>query len=145
MCCLKRPFDEQAQPRVRLESEAVLAMLASESATRRFIRSEAHVLENSFNPVKSRAAKVEHWLREGPGSVLEPARLQSRTAEILALGFKSFDALHLASAELGGATLFGTCDDKLLANARRHSQQFSMRILGVIELSKEVLDEPSAS
>jgi hypothetical protein len=24
ICCLKRPFDDQAQPRIRLESEAVL-------------------------------------------------------------------------------------------------------------------------
>jgi hypothetical protein len=33
MCCLKRPFDDQSQPRIRLETEAVLALLAAESAT----------------------------------------------------------------------------------------------------------------
>jgi hypothetical protein len=29
ICCLKRPFDDQAQPRVRIETEAVLGLLAA--------------------------------------------------------------------------------------------------------------------
>ena len=33
ICCLKRPFDDQAQPRVRLETEAVLGLLAEEELT----------------------------------------------------------------------------------------------------------------
>ena len=41
MCCLKRPFDDQSQPRIRLETEAVLSLLAAESATIEFIRSAA--------------------------------------------------------------------------------------------------------
>ena len=46
MCCLKRSFDDQSQPRVRLETEAVLSLLAPESATLEFIRSAALLLEN---------------------------------------------------------------------------------------------------
>jgi hypothetical protein len=56
MCCLKRPFDDQSQPRIRLESEAVLALLAAESATVDFIRSASLRLENRQNPLIQRAA-----------------------------------------------------------------------------------------
>ena len=28
VCCLNRPFDDQNQPRIRLESEAILIILA---------------------------------------------------------------------------------------------------------------------
>jgi hypothetical protein len=62
MCCLKRPFDEQVQPRIRLESEATLALLSVESDAIQFVRSAALLLENSLNPLKGRALKVEYWL-----------------------------------------------------------------------------------
>jgi hypothetical protein len=41
MCCMKRPFDDQSHPRFRLESEAVLGLLAAESDSLRFVRSAA--------------------------------------------------------------------------------------------------------
>ena len=66
MCCLKRPFDDQTQMRVRLESEAVLVLLSMESTTLQFVRSGALLLENSYNPVKDRAARVDQWLTNLP-------------------------------------------------------------------------------
>jgi hypothetical protein len=62
MCCLKRPFDDQSQPRIRLETEAVLGLLAIESDEVSFLRSPALMLENSFNPIRERASRVEQWL-----------------------------------------------------------------------------------
>jgi hypothetical protein len=62
MCCLKRPFDDQSQPRIRLETEAVLGLLAIESDEVSFVRSPALMLENSFNPIRERASRVEQWL-----------------------------------------------------------------------------------
>jgi hypothetical protein len=46
LCCLKRPFDSQAHPLVRLETEAILALLGADRIT--LLRSAVHVLENSF-------------------------------------------------------------------------------------------------
>ena len=45
--------------------------------------------------------------------------LQQRTENLLTLGIKAFDALHLANAEQAGAKLFATVDDRLLAAAGR--------------------------
>jgi hypothetical protein len=111
MCCLKRPFDDQAQPRIRLESEAVLALLSVPTERVEFLHGAAQDLENDQNPVAHRAAKVGRWLQDLPLMDLPDASLQPRTAELMSLGYKNFDAFHVACAELGGAAVFCTCDD----------------------------------
>ncbi|MGB7159833.1 MAG: hypothetical protein WBD40_17330 [Tepidisphaeraceae bacterium] len=114
MCCLKRPFDDQSQPRIRIEAEAVLGLLAMESDQVGFVRSAALVLENDLNPVRERAARVAQWLSARPiWRPSDAAAMQARVAELTALGFKNFDALHVASAEGAGAALLGTVDDRL--------------------------------
>ncbi len=59
LCCLKRPFDDQSQPRVRLESEAMLALLGQRSQGLHLVRAAAHDLENSLNPTALRARRVQ--------------------------------------------------------------------------------------
>ena len=138
MCCLKRPFDDQSQPRVRLEAEAVLSLLAAESATLEFIRSAALLLENKQNPILVRAARVDLWLKQKPGLPVDPAMLRSRTGELMRHGLAGFDALHIASAELSGADAFATCDDRLRKAAERCGH-VRVRLMGVAELAEEVL------
>ena len=138
MCCLKRPFDDQAQPRIHLENEAVLSLLAVPPERVEFVRAAAHDLENDQNSVPLRAARVRQWLAERPLlDVPEPVLLQ-RTVELTALGFKNFDALHLASAEAGGAAVFVTCDDRLLAAGRRHAATLRVRVVSPVDLATEI-------
>jgi len=134
MCCLKRPFDDQSQPRIRLETEAVLSLLAAESATVDFIRSAALRLENRQNPIILRTARVDMWLDQKPVSDVD----RSRTAELMTCGLANFDALHVASAELSGADAFATCDDRLRKAVERCGQ-VRVRVVGVAELAEEVL------
>jgi hypothetical protein len=139
MCCLKRPFDDQSQPRIRLESQAVLGVLAIESDGIQFVRSAALVLENSANPVKERAARVAMWLGAGPAFGADTRIVEQRTAELMRLGMKNFDALHVACAEQAGADCFATCDNRLLAVARRNKDLIKTRVMGIVELAREVL------
>jgi hypothetical protein len=139
MCCLKRPFDNQAQARVHLESEAVLALLAAPADKVEFLRGAALDLENDQNPLLNRAAKVRRWLEQWPLLDLPGASLQRRTAELIELGFKNFDAFHLTCAELGRAEAFCTCDDRLLATALRHAALLKVRVMNPIDLVREVL------
>jgi hypothetical protein len=44
-----------------------------------------------------------------------------RTNELENLGFKSFDAIHIACSESANADVFLTTDDKLLKKAERES------------------------
>ena len=102
VCCLKRPFDDQGQPRMRIESEAVLALLGAPAEQVELLHAPAQDLENDQNPLAWRAAIVTAWLAVRPAVGLDGGRLASRTDEIIRLGFRGFDALHLASAELAG-------------------------------------------
>jgi predicted nucleic acid-binding protein len=70
---------------------------------------------------------------------LPDASLQPRTAELMSLGFKNFDAFHLACAEVGGAEVFCTCDDRLLATASRHAKRLTVRVVDPLELAQEIL------
>ena len=138
MCCLKRPFDDQSQPRFRLESESVLALLAAESDVIRFERSPALWLENTRNPLPVRAARVARW-PGSPSSIADAARLASRTSEFMQIGFGNFDALHVASAEATNAEVLATCDDRLVRTARQAGAGLRVRVVGVVELAAEVL------
>ena len=139
MCCLKRPFDDQSQPRIRLETEADLTVLAMESPTIGFVRSAALILENTLNPVPERAARVQEWLSSAPlWQVTDSQSLQNRITELMNAGLKNFDALHVASAEQAGADLFATTDDRLLAALRRAPQRSGFRVCSIIECAQEV-------
>jgi Fe2+ transport system protein FeoA len=64
--------------------------------------------------------------------------LARRTQELIALGFRNFDALHVACAEPGGAEVFATTDDRLLALGRRHAKLLDVRVVDVLTLAREV-------
>jgi predicted nucleic acid-binding protein len=139
MCCLKRPFDDQSQPRIHLETEAVLALLDASEKQIEFIRSGAHDLENGQNPLPARAARVRQWLETIPLADLAGDALQARTTELMNLGFKNFDAFHLANAEAAGVEAFATCDDRLQAAANRLPANLKVRVVNPVDLAREVL------
>jgi hypothetical protein len=139
ICCLKRPFDDQSQTRIRLETEAVLALLHRTGRQIVFFHAAAQDLENDQNPMPSRAARVRLLLESVPLAALPDDILEARTAELMTLGFKSFDAFHLASAEAGLVEVFATCDDRLLALANRHAASLRVRVVNPVELARELL------
>jgi hypothetical protein len=138
LCCLKRPFDAQDQPLVRLQTDAVVSILALPEEVADFIRSPAQVLENSFNPVQARRDAVDLWLARAPAHQVSDEVMTARTAELLALGFKSFDAFHLASAELFGADVFLTVDLPLLRLATRLAARVQVRVTDPVSFLEEI-------
>ena len=55
MYSLKRPFDDQRQPRVREEATAVAGIIArAEAGEIALVRSPAHLVENDANPREDR-------------------------------------------------------------------------------------------
>ena len=77
ICCLKRPFDDQSQPRIHLEAEAVLALLDASGKEIEFLHAAAQDLENDQNPSPSRAARVREWLGTIPLTDLADDLLQA--------------------------------------------------------------------
>jgi len=138
LCCLKRPFDSQDHPLVRLETEAVIAILSAPEDQLQFVRSATHTFENAFNPVRTRREAVSKWLSLRPLDVLDIHKLQTRSTALISLGFSKFDGLHLASAELSHADMFVTVDYSLLRRAARHSDSLTVRVIDPIRLAEEV-------
>lgn len=139
LCCLKRPFDDQAQPRIAVETVAVLGILdAIESGHIKAVRSAAHDLENSRNTDQRRASAVAAWLGQlnppqtTTASVLERVELLARS------GIRQMDAFHLAWAEFFQADRFVTTDDKLISQAERLQDIIHMRVVNPVSLIPEL-------
>jgi hypothetical protein len=120
ICSLKRPFDDQRQPRIREEAMAIAAIVArAEAGEIALVRSPVHLIENDANPREDRRLPAALWIDGGGVDVLLDAAAEARAAELVALGFHPLDALHLACAERAEARWFVTCDDRLLTLAGR--------------------------
>lgn len=135
VCCLKRPFDSLDDAMVRLEAEAVASILVLPSERVTLVRSGAQRLENSLNPVRWRREAVASWLDESPPAVVDEAELTRRTSELIAAGFKNFDAFHLATEE-ACADVFVTVDQRL--KRRAAVSALHLRVVSPVALLEEV-------
>lgn len=106
-CCLNRPFDDQRQDRVRLEAEAVLIVLGRvERGDLQWVGSEALDFEIRQAPDPERRRRVELLTRVVDHRVQLEEETVARGAELQALGFGAYDALHIACAEAGAPRSF---------------------------------------
>ena len=120
-CCLNRPFDDQSQVRVHLESEAVLAIVErAEDALWMLLSSEALEFELSQTPDPQRRVRTLKLLSAAQQCVAVSATESVRAQSLRAVyGLRALDALHLACAETLRADVFLTTDDRLLRTIHR--------------------------
>ncbi|MGA2269964.1 MAG: PIN domain-containing protein [Bryobacteraceae bacterium] len=138
-CCLNRLTDDQSQARVRNEADAVegiLRLVREGQAT--WVSSTALEIEISRNPDVDRRHDVAALLAFSNEVVVPLPRSAERAAFLQKLGFDTFDALHLASAEQGRADVFLTTDDGLLRRAARHSNELRIRVQNPVSWYQEV-------
>jgi predicted nucleic acid-binding protein len=118
LCSLQRPLDDRSQPRVQLEAEAVLAIIAvCEAGEAELVSSDALEYETARNPYPVRKAYAPRALGKAGRVVRLSADVEQRAQALNQAGFKPLDALHLACAAEAGADYFCTCDDRLLKRA----------------------------
>ena len=128
-CCLNRPFDDQTQARIRLESEAVLLILTRvETGLLSWVASEVLHYEIMKTPDPERRLRVSLLADTAQAMALVEQDVEDRAAHLESLGFRAFDALHLACAEGGGADVLLTTDDRLLSLSRRSAAQLHIRV-----------------
>lgn len=114
-CCLNRPFDDQSQPRVRLEAEAVSLILEKFfQGEWGWIGSEVLNYEIERHPDPETRERILSFLSLSQRVVEINEKLVKRAEELEETGFDSYDAIHLASAEVGKADVFLTTDDQML-------------------------------
>jgi len=112
---LNRPFDDQRQPRIWLETLSFsLVLTLIEAGEAKLIRSPIHDLENGRNPFALRRQWIEKCLRLAGVNVALEDSVKFRALTLEQSGIKALDALHLACAEAAAAERFLTCDDRLI-------------------------------
>ena len=106
-------------PRIRVETEAVFAILASvQQGTVSLLTSEALEYEISRTPDGQRRQEATAILTLA-SERLTLSDASERLAESFAqAGLSAIDALHVALAATAGADYFVTADDKLLRRAK---------------------------
>lgn len=118
-CCYNRPFDDQSQVKVRLETIAKLTVQLM-MATRRveFVWSSTLDYELSKNPVPKRRVTISRWRSGAVEYVTASEEVCQRARELENVGFGAQDALHVASAENAGCDWFLTTDKGILKRAK---------------------------
>jgi predicted nucleic acid-binding protein len=118
-CSLQRPFDDRSQPRIAVEAEAVLVILAlCVSHQVRLISSESLLFEIGRIPDQTRRDDALTILKLAEETVELTTEVEALARRLMASGLKPLDALHLASASTAKADYFCTCDDKFLGKAK---------------------------
>jgi len=115
ICCFNRPFDDQADLLVRLQTEAKLHVQdIIRNGDLALAWSAIMDIENAANPDVNRKMAVVDWQRLSVVDISVSAHIET-SAEVLALvGVKPMDALHIACAIEAQAEYFLTTDKALL-------------------------------
>lgn len=138
-CCLNRPFDDQTQPRIRLEAEAVLMVLARcEIGDWEWISSEALDWEIGRNPDPERLRRIRSLLAHADRSLLVGPAEIARAQELEAWGLSAYDALHVACAESGGADVLLTTDDRFMRRSLGQHSELHVRVANPLTWLREV-------
>ena len=137
---LSRPFDDQSQERVRLETEAIVLLLSRlERKEWMWIGSQALEIEIDRTPDSEQQSRLRRVV-EFIGLSVEIGENELERATVLQkLGFVGFDAIHLACAESGKADIFLTTDDRLLKLAKRLAKKLLVKVENPLDWMKEMI------
>ncbi len=114
-CCFNRPFDDQSQLRIKLESEAKLRIQDEIRAGRlQLIWSYILELENDNNPYDERKMQINEWKKHAIIDIQETPEIIDVANSFIHHRVRKVDALHIACAINSKCDYFLTTDDKVL-------------------------------
>ncbi len=139
-CCLNRPFDDQTLDRIRIEAEAIMILLNSvRNGIIKMIGSDVLSLEIDKTPDlirKSQLLTLTHYISK---YIRVDDSLRDRARHIQNMGFKGFDAFHIACAEKGNVGSLLTTDDKMIKLYIKKKSEITIAIQNPIEYLQEFL------
>jgi predicted nucleic acid-binding protein len=113
-----RPFDEQTHIRIRLETEAKLAIQEEiRRGTYQLIWSYILDYENSKNPFQERKEQIIKWKKYAITDIEENTEIIKTALLLNSKGLQKIDSLHIACAVFTKADYFLTTDDKVIKKA----------------------------
>jgi len=115
-----RPFDDQTQPKIFLESQAVVIILQMvETKIVNLVSSSVLEYENSRNPYPLKQVAMNRYLQMAEARQMVDEAIRLRSEELGHNGLKAVDALHVACAEALKSDYFITCDKRLINRCAR--------------------------
>lgn len=128
-CCLNRPFDDQSQVRIRLESEAILHIIGRcAGGDLRWVASDIldfEIAQTKDIARKERVIALRYFANE---TVTFDESAARRSHEFELLGISTLDARHIACAEQAQADVFLTTDGWLLKRTNLFNSHFRVVI-----------------
>ena len=113
-----RPFDDQSQVKIRLETIAIFSILQKiKNKELKLIWSFMIDYENSLNPYDDVRQEIEMAASLAFKNITPDEAILNAAKEFESNGIKPRDSIHLACALNGKAEYFLTCDDKLIKRA----------------------------
>ncbi|MEO2036014.1 MAG: PIN domain-containing protein [Planctomycetaceae bacterium] len=135
LCCFNRPFDDQSQLLVRLQTEAKLAVQDSvRSGDHTLIWSAILDLENANNPDSERKTAIDEWKLLAEVDVATTVPVEDLAITLAEVGLKAMDALHVASAIEAGAECFLTTDKQILRKLKSDNR---IQVLDPVDFIRE--------
>lgn len=131
---LNRPFDDQGQARIKLETEALFQILSDiDSKKSKLILSEVTELENSKNPYYSVKIRIDELIAKAERKIRVNAGTKRQAKIFENAGLNGMDALHLAAAIQGKVDFLINCDDSFLKKAKKAMSDQAIKIINPIE------------
>jgi len=110
-CCYNRPFDDQSQLKISLQTQAKLQIQADALSGK-----IEHMLdfENGENPFEFKRNSIQKWEHIATSMIKTNDEITKTAKELKTQGLGTMDALHIACAIYAKADYFVTTDDKIL-------------------------------
>jgi len=142
VCSLNRPFDDQSQDRIRIESEAVLAILNRCQYDWVLVGSEAVDYEISKIPDNERKTGAKVLAAISRDRVTVDESVLRRASELEKIGLKALDALHLACAEKSAEVML-TTDDEIVKKVMANDSIVKVRVENPVRWLMEATENES--
>ncbi|HET7369839.1 MAG TPA: PIN domain-containing protein [Gammaproteobacteria bacterium] len=138
-CCIQRPFDDQKQPRIKVEAEAVLAILAAvQAGDVSLLNSDALEYEVKRIPNDERRNEALAILALGDERLVITEQVENLAQQFEQQGVAPMDAVHVALASSNQADYFATCDDRLMRKCGNIALP-GCKPMSILDLVREIL------
>ena len=136
-----RPFDNQTQPKIFLETQAVIIILQMvEVKGVELMSSSVLEYENSRNPYPIQQEAMSRYLQLAESRQEVDEAIRQRAKGLEQNGLKAIDALHAACAESATSDYFITCDKRLI----NQYSGLTMKVINPVDFVLEMSsDDPS--
>lgn len=117
-CCFNRPYDDQSQLRIQMETQAKLE-IQQQIRDEKLELATSYILEaeNAVNPYERKRINIQAFMDKYTKafiSEIQDKAVREQAAKIMETGIRLMDACHIACAMLAQCDVFLSTDKRVL-------------------------------